>query len=277
MKFLATVLAVAAVPLIVAAAYPAIRTQAFLGSKNSITGGSYPCELTSGSVEPFGEHSITGTCQNQTGIEMAGVTVCLVATSPGNPPTIEAGSTVSGAASTASVANGKRFGFHPPIPAGAGFSVDLTTKAAFSLPASLLRILITPSVRVSHAGIEADYLGRIEFTPSRARQIADLESHGNAALACTVMNDYSATARQRIHGFRGRYEFPAGEQNRLTNVDLYQSLDGPPVASAAITSATEFSVSGFSLAAGSSYALLLRTASRSSGTTALTLRAEFVH
>jgi hypothetical protein len=207
---------------------------------------------------------------------MTDVTVELIATT-GNAPGVGSGSKMGSASPAESTSKGKKFNFNPPVPSGGSISVDISTEAPASQPASTFKIYITPSCS-NPPGVEADYLGLLAYTPSRARQEVDLESHGNASVIVDVKNSDPGNGPQRIVGFSGVYSFPSGEQNKITKVDLLESIGGQAVAGAVttITSATDFSITGFSLTGGTTYALLIRTAIRSSGTTTLNLRATFV-
>lgn len=150
--------------------------------------------------------------------------------------------------------------------------------ASFLLAASTFKIYFTPSVTGGTTSIEGDFLGVLAFTPSRARQVIDLESHGNSAIYCDLKNADPSGSSQRITQLSGIYSFAAGEQNAITGVQLLQSIEGSPLSGATVTisPATEFTITGVSLPAGNTCALLIQTEGRPVGTSTLSLRATFV-
>jgi len=276
MRFSSRAIVPASVLCILAGFAIAGMSQATLGETNPLPGNSLSKDLTEGSVEPLGEHSITGTCQNATGAPMSGVTIELIATS-GTPPGLGDGSKVNGSGPAEGTAKGKKWKFNPPIASSGALSLDLTTTPPASQPsASTFKIYITPS-NEPKAGVEADYLGLFVFTPQRGLQATDLESHGNRAKSLLISNSDPNSSPQRVTRISGTYSFPAGELNEITSVDFLESFGGRSVSGATITisSATQFTVDGISIPTGTTRALVVHTLLRSVGTATLSLRATY--
>jgi hypothetical protein len=263
---------------------PAARISFPLGTV-SCDGGTESVDAATTAIPVDGTENITGTMVNRMAEKMTDLTIQIVSSSPPNtnPPKIvsatvrlpgeSTGHTAQvGADNTASVSFGSA-----SLGALESASVIVDVGLADSPASQLNKVLITPSVgRNSMA--EVDTYEAYTFSSGSATAANTNLLHGHDGAYCRVHNLFAAGDEAApIVRFDGTMSFEGGS-NSLSSVSLvdpsnnYAAVQG---AIATVTSATAFTITGFSLVAGANYGIVVRFASRPSASTSLQLQATF--